>query len=120
MLKWLAIGLMAILPVTAFEVRAEALPMSDSDLEEVEAMGEIYVGSYFWNDNHQYDSSVNKGALTMDGNAMQYSSGQSIVNATQSAISTGVTVFNGDVAAGDGSMISVTNNNEATAFIGGF
>jgi hypothetical protein len=110
--------LFLLIAVMVLPVRAEVLSISDAEMDGIDAMGTISIGSYQWNDNHQFDASTNKGAIIMDGNAEQYVNAENLVNATQSAISTGVNI-SGDLNS-NGGPISLTNNNEATAFVGGF
>lgn len=102
---------------------AEMLPMTNDELSDVNAKGSISLGYFDLNDNHQFDSSLNKGAIIMDDNVMQYATGEVIVNATQSAISTGV-ISVGDITNTDSGTfsgsINITNTNESTTFIGGF
>lgn len=97
---------------------SQPLPLDDSDLAGVSALGSITLGSYTWTDDHQFDASTNKGALVMGDYAQQYATGEIIVNATQSSIATGVTSI-GSISS-TGSTISITNTNESTAFVGGF
>ena len=117
-MRILLIPFMLLLIGLGFPVWAEVLPMSDSDLEGVSAKGEISIGSYQWNDDHAFDASTNKGAIFMDGYVQSNVTAENLVNATQSAISTGVTTA-GDINSNGGSII-ITNTNESTAFVGGF
>ncbi len=118
----------------AVAARAETLPLPEDALKEISAEGistggdlstscvtssnAICVGTYEWNDNHQFDASNNKGAMVMEGNVQQNVAAESVVNATQSATATGVNVI-GDIQLSN-STINVTNNNNSTSFIGGF
>jgi hypothetical protein len=78
----------------------------------------ICQGQFDWNDNHQFDSSNHKGAIEMDGYVQQNVVSESNVNATQSAIATGVNVL-GNVSLSNGTF-EMNNTNNATSFIGGF
>jgi hypothetical protein len=118
--QWLGIGLALLVGASVGSVMAEPLPVPDSELGEINAKGDILVGSYSWTDDHSFDSSINKGALILDGNAQQFVTGENVVTATQSAVATGVTMVGGDITTGEGSVISLTNTNEATTYIGGF
>lgn len=117
-MKIVSLIFILLVAVMVFPARAEVLSISDADLDGIDAMGTITIGSYQWNDNHQFDASINKGAIVMDGNAQQNVNAENLVNATQSAISTGVNIT-GDVNS-SGGPISLTINNNATAFVGGF
>ncbi|HEY4485274.1 MAG TPA: hypothetical protein VI702_02970 [Nitrospiria bacterium] len=100
-------------------LQAEVLSVSEDEMGGISARGGISIGSYQWTDDHQFDASTNKGALIMNGSAQQYATSETIVNATQSAIATGVTSV-GTISSGGNDVITITNTNESTAFVGGF
>lgn len=118
--RYLVILLAMLFSAAAAQVQAEPFSMTDAELGEINAKGDIYIGSYSWTDDHSFDSSINKGALILDGNAQQYMTGENVVTATQSAVATGITMVGGDVTAGAGAVISLSNTNEATTYVGGF
>ena len=117
-LKALMVSFLLLASMMVLPAQAEVLSMSDAELEGISAKGEISIGSYQWNDNHQFDASTNKGAIVLDGYVQQYTSAEIIVNATQSAVATDVNAI-GNISASN-STISITNTNESTAFVGGF
>jgi hypothetical protein len=118
----------------AISVHAETLQVDDGILAEINAQGitagdgisttcstgssSICQGQFDWNDNHQFDSSNHKGAIEMDGYVQQNVVSESNVNATQSAIATGVNVL-GNVTLSNGTF-EMINTNNSTSFIGGF
>jgi hypothetical protein len=135
------IGFTFLLWLVAGQAYAQAEPISPPDyslsneaLEDIHAQGisvggdssiscstdssSICLGTYEWNDNHQFDASDHKGAIQMDGNVQQNVSAEINLNQTQGAGAVGVTVL------GDSTMtnstLNLTNNNSATSFIGGF
>ena len=79
----------------------------------------ICVGSYVWTDDHSADASTNKGAIVMSGNVQQNLVSNINVNTTQSPSASGANVI-GDVNIPAGGSINLSNNNNATGFIGGF
>lgn len=129
-LFWLAAGL----AYAQAEPISSPESLSDEVLGDVHAQGisvggdfstscstdssSICLGTYEWNDNHQFDASDHKGAIHMDGYVQQNVSAEINLNQTQGSGAVGVTVL------GDSSMtnstLNLTNNNTATNFIGGF
>ena len=79
----------------------------------------ICVGTYVWSDDHSNDSSVNKGAMVLGGNVQQNLVTNINVNSTVSPTATGVNTV-GTVTPSAGSTLNLSNNNNATGFIGGF
>ena len=114
--------------------QAENLGLSDSALEEITAQGinvggdstiscttnstSICLGSYDWNDNHQFDASTNKGAIVMDGYVQQNVTSEINLNQTQSSGANGANVL-GNVTLSN-STLEMNNSNTATNFVGGF
>ncbi len=114
--------------------QAEDLSLPDSALEGISAEGisvggdfstscsttstSICLGTYEWNDNHQYDASDHKGAIDMDGYVQQNVTAEINLNQTQSAAATGVNII-GDIST-SGVTIQQNNTNNATSFVGGF
>lgn len=78
----------------------------------------ICLGTYEWNDNHQFDASIDKGAIVMDGNVQQNVSSEINLNQTQGAAANGANVL-GNVSLSN-STLTMTNSNNATNFVGGF
>ncbi len=78
----------------------------------------ICLGTFEWNDNHQFDASTDKGAIHMDGNVQQNVSAEINLNQTQSAGATGVNAL-GNISLSN-STLNLTNSNTSTNFIGGF
>ena len=126
--------LLWLITVPLLPAQAENLGLSDSALEEITAQGinvggdatiscstsaaSICLGSYDWNDSHQFDASTNKGAIVMDGNVQQNVTSEINLNQTQSAGANGANVL-GNVSLSN-STLNMTNSNTATNFIGGF
>ena len=79
----------------------------------------ICVGTYVWSDDHSNDSSVNKGALVLGGNVQENLVTNINVNSSVSPTATGVNTV-GTVTPSTGSTLNLSNNNNATGFIGGF
>ena len=79
----------------------------------------ICVGTYVWTDDHSTDSSVNKGAMVLGGNVQQNLVSNINVNTTVSPTATGVNTI-GSVTPSAGATFDLSNNNNATGFIGGF
>lgn len=123
-----------IAAVVAVPAQAESLDLSDSALEGISAQGistggdfstscttsssSICIGTYEWNDNHQFDSSSNKGSIVMSGYVQQNVTANTNMSSTQSAVATGVNTI-GDISLSN-STINLTNMNNATNFVGGF
>ena len=80
----------------------------------------VCVGTYEWNDNHQFDASSNKGAILMNGNTQQNLTSNINSVGTQSAIATGANVVGDLNPNANGDTFSLNNYNNATSFIGGF
>jgi len=79
----------------------------------------ICVGTYAWTDDHTSDASVNKGGMVLNGNTQQYLVSNINVNTTVSPTATGVNTI-GTVSPASGATLNMSNNNNATGFIGGF
>lgn len=79
----------------------------------------ICVGTYVWSDDHSNDASVNKGALVLSGNVQENLVTNINVNSSVSPTATGVNTI-GTVTPSAGSTLNLSNNNNATGFIGGF
>lgn len=105
--------------ITSSWVHAASLELSDSALDGVEAKGDIDIGSFSYNDNHQYDASQFKGAIHMDGNVQQNVSAEVNLNETQGAAAFGFNII-GNIEGSNGQTINQSNTNTATSFIGGF
>jgi len=84
----------------------------------VSASNSVCLGTYEWNDNHQFDASIDKGAIVMDGNVQQNLTSEINLNQTQSSGASGANVL-GNVSLSN-STLTMTNSNNATSFIGGF
>jgi len=119
---------------TALPALAEDSTLSDSVMGGITAEGitaggdvslscstsaaSICVGTYDWNDNHQFDASIDKGAIVMDGNVQQNVSGEINMNQTQSAGANGANVI-GNLSLSN-TTLNITNSNTSTNFVGGF
>lgn len=79
----------------------------------------ICIGTFEWNDDHQFDASDHKGAIDMSGNVQQYVSANINVNATQSATSVSNNII-GDISSVSNTTISQENVNNTSGFVGGF
>jgi hypothetical protein len=128
------IFLLLLTLVMVLPAQAENPGLSDTALEGISAQGisvggdsttscstgngSVCLGSYEWNDNHQFDGSSYKGSIHMDGNVQQNVSGEINLNQTESAGATGVTVIGNNSL--NNSTLSITNSNNATNFVGGF
>jgi hypothetical protein len=127
-------SLLYSMAVMVAPVHAENLSLSDSTLEGIAAQGisvggdstiscstastSICLGTYEWNDNHQFDASVDKGAIVMDGNVQQNVTSEINLNQTQSSGANGANVL-GNISLSN-STLTMTNSNNATSFLGGF
>ena len=80
----------------------------------------ICVGTFDWTDTHSNDASVNKGAITMDGYVQQNLVSNVNINTTQGAVAAGANVVGDVIPTAGGVNINMTNNNNASGFIGGF
>jgi hypothetical protein len=129
-LLWLVVGL----------AHAQAEPISHPDSLSNKALGDINaqginvggnlstscstnstsicLGTYEWNDNHQFDASIDKGAIIMDGNVQQNVTSEINLNQTQSAGANGANVL-GNLTLSN-TTLTITNSNNATNFVGGF
>jgi len=105
--------------VTVATAHAESQKLSDAALEGIDAKGDITVGSFSFTDNHQFDASQYKGAIHMDGFVQQNVTAEINLNQTEGSAATGVNVI-GNVTNSTGQIITQTNTNTATSFIGGF
>lgn len=79
----------------------------------------VCTGVFSWTDSHAYDSSQYKGAIHQDGYVQQNLSANVNVDATESAIATGANVV-GDITSSTGTSITLSNNQNAVGYIGGF
>jgi hypothetical protein len=84
------------------------------------AANSICVGAFDWTDSHANDASTNKGAIIMDGYVQQNLTSNVNINTTQGAVAAGANVIGDVIPASGGVTINLTNNNNATGFIGGF
>ena len=120
--KWVHLAFFICLQVAvvmAGTAYAESLPLSDAALDGIDAKGDITVGSFSFTDNHQFDASQYKGAIHMDGFVQQNVVAEINLVQTQSAAATGVNVI-GNITGASGQVITQTNSNTATSFLGGF
>jgi len=80
----------------------------------------VCLGTYQWNDNHQFDASSNKGAVIMDGYTQQNLSTEVNSVGAQSTTAAGVNVVGNLNTTPSGNTFYLNNYNNATSFIGGF
>ena len=80
----------------------------------------VCVGTYVWTDDHTGDSSINKGAIVMDGYVQQNLVSNINVNTTQSPTATGANVIGTVDIPTPGITLYLENRNNATGLIGGF
>lgn len=80
----------------------------------------ICIGTYVWTDDHANDASVNKGAMVLNGNVQQNLVTNINVNTTVSPTATGVNTIGTVDLPVPGTTLNLSNNNNATGFIGGF
>jgi hypothetical protein len=80
----------------------------------------VCLGTYEWNDNHQFDASSNKGAVIMDGYTQQNLSSEVNSVGAQSTTAAGVNVVGSLIPTPSGDTFYLNNYNNATSFIGGF
>ena len=123
--------------MTPFAANADPNGLSDSDMAGITAQGidtgggsisstcgnnnsTVCLGTYEWNDNHQFDSSSNKGAVIMDGYTQQNLSSEVNSVGAQSTTSAGVNVVGNLNPIPGGNTFYLNNYNNATSFIGGF
>ena len=127
----------ALLMAVPYVVQAGPTSLSDDAMAGITAQGistgggslssscadnstSVCVGTYEWNDNHQFDASTNKGAILMNGNTQQNLTSNINSVGTQSAIATGANVVGDLNPNANGDTFSLNNYNNATSFIGGF
>lgn len=118
-------------------VSADPVGLTDNGLSSVSAQGvdtaggnfssscannssSVCVGTYDWTDNHQFDSSTNKGAIIMDGYVQQNVSTELNGVGTQSALAQGVNVVGNLSVPLTSDTLTMNNFNNATMMIGGF
>ncbi len=123
--------------MASFAANADPNGLSDSAMEGITAQGidtgggsisstcgnncsTVCLGTYEWNDNHQFDSSSNKGAVIMDGYTQQNLSSEVNSVGAQSTTSAGVNVVGNLNPIPGGNTFYLNNYNNATSFIGGF
>lgn len=80
----------------------------------------VCLGTYEWNDNHQFDASSNKGAVIMDGYTQQNLSSEVNSVGAQSTTAAGVNLVGNLNTTPSGNTFYLNNYNNATSFIGGF
>ena len=91
-----------------------------TDSCSIGASNAICVGTYSWTDDHSSDQSVNKGALLLSGSAQQGLVSNINVSTTVSPTATGVnTIGTVDIPV-PGTVVNLSNSNNATGFIGGY
>jgi hypothetical protein len=84
------------------------------------ASSSICIGTYSWTDSHANDNSVNKGAIVYDGYVQQNLVSNINVSSAESPTATGANVVGTINAPQPGITISLSNNNNANGFLGGF
>ena len=84
------------------------------------ASNAICVGTYVWTDDHSNDSSVNKGAVLLSGSAQSGIVTNINVTTSVSPTATGVNTVGSIDIPQPGSVVDLSNSNNATGFIGGY
>jgi hypothetical protein len=135
----IVVSMAAAFMLSATPAYADKIPVSDAALDAIYGAannvdingpstttigglnlnGNIQVGSFQWDDNHQNDSSINKGANIQSGETSMV---QQNANVLANALAWGAVSQSITINSGDGNTIGGSQTTEAWAvlFIGGF
>ena len=90
-----------------------------TDCTLTQSSNSLCVGTYIWTDDHSNDQSVNKGALVQSGNVQQNLVSNINISSDVAPVSASANIVS-NVNPSPGSTINLSNNANATGFIGGY